>query len=151
MLLTGNGRPLLFLSCVDCLSPVSKPSVTTTYTLKVYNNDGCSSSDAVTIKMLCKDNLVFIPNAFSPNGDTKNDYFTIKGTGLKTIRSITIYNRWGKILFARKDVAIDDRNNSWDGTFNGEPQDAGTYVYFVQTICEDGEVFTYKGTFTLVR
>lgn len=143
--------PATFLSCVDCLNPVSKATASTTYTLQAYNADGCSASDFVTIKMLCKDNLVFIPNAFSPNGDTKNDRFTVTGTGLKTIRSVTIYNRWGKVLFERKDISIDDRNNSWDGTYNGEPQDAGTYVYFIQTVCEGGEVFTYKGTVTLVR
>lgn len=146
-----NWSPADFLSCTNCLNPVSQPVATVTYRLQAINADGCSASDFVTIKMLCKNNLVFIPNAFSPNGDTKNERFVITGTGLKTIRSITIYNRWGKIVFERKDVAVNDRSNSWDGTFKGEPLDAGTYVYFVQTVCEDGEVFTYKGTVTLVR
>ncbi len=143
--------PGTFLSCTDCLDPVSRPVSTITYTLQAVNADGCRASDFVTIKMLCKSNLVFIPNAFSPNGDTKNDRFIITGTGLTGIRSVIIYNRWGKVMFERKGVAIDDRNNSWDGTCNGEPQDPGTYVYFIQTVCEDGDIFTYKGTVTLVR
>ena len=51
----------------------------------------------------------------------------------------------------RKNISISDRNNSWDGSYNGEQLPAGAYVYSVQTECEGGDVFEYRGTVMILR
>lgn len=143
--------PSTYLSCTTCANPISTPQASTTYTLTAFNADGCKQQDQVIVKLICKDNLVYIPNAFSPNDDNRNDRFVIKGSGIKNIRSIIIFSRWGKKMFERKNININDLNNSWDGRINGEPMPPGTYVYQIQTECEAGDVFNYSGTLMLVR
>ncbi|MCW3089933.1 MAG: internalin [Ferruginibacter sp.] len=139
------------LSCTTCLNPVSKPKSSLIYTLTAFNADGCKASDTIGLKLICASNLVYIPRAFTPNNDNLNDRFTIKGSGIKTIRSIHIYNRWGKLVFERKSIAINDRQNSWDGYYNGEAMPTGAYVYFIVAECEAGDVFEYRGTVMIVQ
>jgi gliding motility-associated-like protein len=105
----------------------------------------------VTLKLICKNDLVYIPNAFTPNNDLLNDRFVLKGSGIKNIRSIVIYNRAGKLMFERKNINVNDSGNSWDGTFKGDPMPGGAYVYLLQTECEGGDIFEYKGTLLLIR
>jgi gliding motility-associated-like protein len=143
--------PADYLGCTDCVNPVSTPESSTTYTLTAFNADGCKASDTVSIKLICTSNLVFIPKAFSPNGDNKNDRFIIKGSGVKSLHSVSIFSRWGRLLYQRKNVRINDRSNSWDGYANGEPMPAGAYVYSIQTECEAGDIFEYRGTVMIVR
>jgi gliding motility-associated-like protein len=143
--------PVAYLSCATCLNPVSTPNASTVYTITAYNSDGCSAKDEVALRLICKNNLVFIPGAFTPNNDKRNDRFNITGSGIKSIRSIIIYSRWGKVLFERKNIQVNDHGNSWDGYCNGEAMDAGAYVYFIKAECEGGEMFDYRGTVMLVR
>lgn len=143
--------PADYLDCIDCLNPVSKPKLSMLYTLTAYNADGCKASDTVGLQLICAKNLVFIPKAFSPNNDNLNDRFTITGSGIKTIRSITIFSRWGKTVFERKNIPVNDRNNSWDGYSNGEPMAPGAYVYRIQAECDGGDIFDYSGTVMIVR
>jgi gliding motility-associated-like protein len=143
--------PADYLSCTTCLSPVSTPKSSIVYTFTAYNADGCSSKDEVSLKLICKSNLVFIPGAFTPNDDSRNDRFNISGSGIKSIRSIIIYSRWGKVLFERKNINVNDRSNSWDGYYNGDPMPPGAYVYFIKAECEGGDIFNYRGTVMLLR
>ena len=66
---------------------------------------------------------LYIPNAFTPNGDQLNDTFTAKG-GRLTSYSMLIYNEWGELLYE-----TDDINAPWDGTYKGESVPSDTYVY----------------------
>ncbi len=143
--------PSDYLNCTSCLSPVSTPKNSITYTLIAANADGCKASDTVSLRIACANNLVFIPKAFSPNNDQLNDRFTVTGSGIKQIRSVVIYNRWGKLIFERKNVQINDRTNSWDGYFKSEPMPAGAYVYWIQTECDGGEIFNFRGNVMLLR
>jgi len=143
--------PVTYLDCITCLNPVSKPTSAITYTLTAFNDDGCKAKDDVTLRLVCNNQLVFIPTAFSPNNDNLNDRFVINGSGIKSIRSIIIYNRWGKVIFERKNISIGDRNNCWDGNLNGEPLPTGSYVYQLQTECDSGELFDYRGSVMIVR
>jgi len=143
--------PSDYLNCTSCLNPVSKPTFSITYTLTASNADGCKANDEVSIHLMCAKNLIFIPNAFTPNRDNINDRFNITGSGIKKIRSIIIYSRWGTPVFEKQNININDRNNSWDGTFKGEPMPGGAYVYMIKTECEGGEIFEYRGAVILVR
>lgn len=141
--------PAKYLSCVLCPNPVSTPKEPMEYTLTVTNNNGCVYSDAVTVSFLCKEDVVRIPGAFSPNSDGLNDVFMIKG--VTTINWLKIYNRLGNLVFERKDFNANDNSNAWDGYYKGSPAEIGTYVYFANIKCTHGSAFTKKGTVLLVR
>ncbi len=66
---------------------------------------------------------MYIPSAFSPNGDGINDMFGVKGEGIKDFQ-ILIYNRWGEVIFETTEA-----RKQWDGKYNGNPVEQGTYVY----------------------
>jgi gliding motility-associated-like protein len=85
-----------------------------------------------------------VPNAFTPNGDGKNDCFGIRWGGIELLE-FAVYNRWGQMLFHTKDPS-----SCWDGTFKGVPQDAGGYVFVIRAITPCGNV-SLKGTVLLIR
>jgi gliding motility-associated-like protein len=146
-----NWAPPDNLSCIDCPSPMSTPKKTTTYIVTVENKFDCAASDTVVVKLTCTQDHVYIPNAFTPDNDGKNDVFYIKGRGVSMIKSFRIYNRWGELVFEKKNINIDDRSSAWDGTYKGQPSPTGTYVYMAELFCDTGELFVMKGTVVLVR
>jgi gliding motility-associated-like protein len=87
----------------------------------------------------------FIPNAFSPNGDGKNDVFLIMGTTINKGR-IRVFDQWGQMLFATEDV-----RKGWDGNFKGRPQPVGIYVYEVHITMNNGAEIKKKGFINLIR
>ena len=89
---------------------------------------------------------VFVPNAFTPNNDSKNDVLRIKVYGKIIIDGFTIYNRWGEQVFFTADV-----NKGWDGNKNGLPLPTSTYTWFIQGYDIDGTPLNLKGTVTLIR
>lgn len=141
--------PEKYLNCITCPDPVATPLATTRYKITVSNIHGCSASDEVLIKMQCDENKVFIPNAFTPDGDGVNDVFRI--LGISYVKHLIIYDRYGKKVFERNNYLAADKSLAWDGTVNGYPQPTGTYVYFAEMECESGGIFTRKGTVTLIR
>jgi len=152
---TGTGvtytwTPRTSLNCSNCASPVANPDVTTTYTLYVKDNLGCTDSANVTItvKKACSgnDDDVFIANIFSPNGDGKNDVLNIEGNGLTNIYW-AIYDRWGNLIFETTNIA-----QGWDGTKNGSPMEAATYVYYLKAICTKTKAeVKLKGNVSVVK
>ncbi|HTA81972.1 MAG TPA: gliding motility-associated C-terminal domain-containing protein, partial [Bacteroidia bacterium] len=131
------------ISCNSCTDPVVNPLTTTTYTLTVTSDSSCSAQQAITINVSC--GTVFIPEAFSPNGDGQNDYLYVRGDCIKTLH-FEIFDRWGNKLFE-----TDDQNIPWDGRYKGEAMNAGSYVYYLTTTLYDGTTQTKKGNVTIVR
>jgi gliding motility-associated-like protein len=95
--------------------------------------------------VLCLDYLpaLYIPNAFSPNGDGVNDLFDIATTGIASYK-IKIYNRWGQQLF-------EGENQAWDGTFQGQPSPTGIYMLHLLYTTKDGKKFETGNTIQLIR
>ena len=141
--------PAKYLDCSTCPAPVSTPLAPTEYTLTVKNSAGCIAKDSVLIKMICDEAKVAIPNAFTPNGDGKNDVFMIKG--ISVVKHLVIYNRWGQKVFEANNFIAADRSACWNGTLNGYPASPGTYVYYVEMECPSGGGFRRKGSFVLIR
>ena len=139
------------LSCHTCPSPVVTPKMQTTYVVKVSNEWGCSATDTIVIKLKCATGTVYIPTAFTPNNDGKNDIFYIAGSGIKVIKSLRIYDRWGGVVFEKSNLAIDDPSSGWNGKVNGVVTATGTYIYLAEVECSSGEKFTLKGTVTLIQ
>ncbi|HEY1115828.1 MAG TPA: PKD domain-containing protein [Chitinophagaceae bacterium] len=153
---TGSGditgwlwSPADHLSCSACPSPLATPRMQTAYVVEAKNAYGCATTDTVTLKLECAPSNVHIPDGFTPNRDGKNDVFYILGSGVNTIRHLRIYNRWGEIVFERRNFAIHDRAAGWDGRYKDVPVPLGTYVYLAEMECSSGEVITRKGTVTV--
>lgn len=143
--------PGSYLSCTTCPSPMATPKMQTAYVVKVTNAWGCLAFDTVIVKLECAISNVHVPNAFTPNLDGKNDIFYVKGSGVNAIKHFRIYNRWGQLIFERNNIAIDDRSTGWDGKYKGQYVDVGTYIYLAEMECITGEIFTFKGTVTVIR
>ena len=143
--------PPYALSCTNCRNPIASPFNSTNYTLEVKNSAGCTSLSTIKVTVICDQGNLFIPNAFTPNGDRLNERFYIKGQGIQEIRSFRIFNRWGTLLFEKGGVKINDPSYGWDGTFKGTQQPEGVYSYSVELVCSNGLLVPIKGIVTLIR
>ena len=112
--------------------------------LMVTDPFGCvgSSVQEIDPNSCC---TVLFPNAFTPNGDTHNDFFRPIFSGYHKFHSFMIVNRWGQTVFES-----DDSNPQWDGNHNGVPQDIGVYYYYIKYDC-GGKTIEQKGDCTLIR
>jgi gliding motility-associated-like protein len=89
---------------------------------------------------------IFVPNAFTPNGDGLNDKIRPITAGIERLDFFRIFNRYGQIIFE-----TNNPEGAWDGTLKGKPQGSGTFIYQVQALDYTGEVLRQKGTFNLIR
>jgi gliding motility-associated-like protein len=141
------------LTCNDpaCSSPVATVKNNICYNVTATNIYGCSGSDDICIKVFCQNSQVFIPNAFVPNGNVpENTKLIVRGTGIASVKSFRIFNRWGKMLFERSNFPANSTDFGWDGRVNGKMADTGVYIYTVEVICENGTPYTFKGNVTLL-
>jgi gliding motility-associated-like protein len=146
-----NWTPSTNLSCTDCPIPFATPLSSTTYTVAVENVHGCQSTGDITVHVVCNGLNYFVPNTFSPNGDGQNDIFYPRGTGLFRIKSFVVFNRWGEVVFERKDFPPNDRNSGWNGMYKGQPASSDVYVYMMEILCDNNTVVPLKGNVTLLR
>lgn len=115
-------------------------------TLAVANEFGCSDTVSNSVRIR-PDSWIWLPNAFTPNGDGKNDVFLIQGDGmLEGSFLLRIFNRWGEEIFFSVDP-----NNAWDGTVDGHMAPLGSYVYLLEYHDLEYHLHEYKGTVTLFR
>lgn len=146
-----NWTPSDYLSCTNCAAPVSTPLLPVNYIVTGTTAKGCAAADTISVKLICAISKVYTPASFSPNNDGKNDVFTIFGTGVSNIKWLHIYNRYGELVFEKKNLLAGNHSNGWDGTIKGNPATPGTYVYMAELSCASGEVFQLRGTVILVR
>ena len=99
----------------------------------------------VVLDVHCADPYVYVPNAFTPNGDGKNDQLFVRS---KMVSELTflIYDRWGEKVFETNDM-----RNGWDGTFKGKPCDPGVFVYYLDVTCHNQSTYFKKGNVTVIR
>jgi gliding motility-associated-like protein len=143
--------PATGLTCTTCPNPIATPKTNTTYSIKVTNEGGCTSSDEVTIFVVCTKGNLFVPNTFSPNGDGQNEVFYPRGRGISIIKGLRIFNRWGQLVFERHNFDANDISSGWNGTFKGAALPPDVYVYMLDLECENNTVLTIKGDVTLIR
>jgi gliding motility-associated-like protein len=140
--ITYNWAPAATLDFPTIQQPTATPTVTTTYTLTVSDINGCSDDDSVTI-VVNTDITLEINTVITPNGDGFNDVWFIKNVTSFPDNEVTIFNRYGQKVFA-----MSTYDNSWDGTFNGQPVPDGTYYYALKFTSTDKE---YTGAITVLR
>ena len=140
------------LNCDTCFDPVATPTVQTTYTVTVTSNYGCVYTDTVTIKLLCDNSEIFIPNTFTPNGDGVNDRFFVSGKGISQITNFSVFNRWGELVFQAHNIPANSPGFGWDGTFKGYVLEPDVFIYVVDALCELGTTsFHYQGDISIVK
>ena len=127
-----------------------KPPLTTEYTVEVANEGGCKARDKVTVYVLCNNTNVFIPNTFSPNGDGANDIFYPRGSGVYSIKTLRVFNRWGEVVFEKTNFNANDVSSGWDGTFKGKKLNPDVFVYTIDIMCENNTILNYKGNVALI-
>lgn len=139
------------LDCDTCYRVIGNMLSTTTYVVTATSDFGCKAFDDITIYMYCDNKQIFIPTAFTPNGDGENDLFYPRGKGVEEVKAFRIYNRWGQLLFERTGIKLNDEGNAWDGTLNGAPARPDVYVYLLEATCDTGEPLFLKGDVTIIK
>lgn len=122
------------------------PSTGIIYKVLVYNQAGCVDSAFIKVKVFQTMPTVFVPNAFTPNNDGKNDLLRPLGVGIARIDYFQIFNRWGQLVFRTT-----TNEHGWDGTIAGKLQPSGTYVWMVKAVDYTGAPYIQRGTLVLVR
>ncbi len=149
----GDGYDYQWTPTQDMSTPQSPSSVvapmeTTLYTVMVTDSFGCVKTDTVTVvvhELTCDDPYIFIPNAFSPNGDGKNDVLYVRSLILDEFYFV-VYSRWGEKVF--ETTLLDE---GWDGSFKNKPCQNGIYDYYFKGTCKGGKSCELKGNVMLVR
>lgn len=143
--------PATTLSCVDCPNPAAAPVNTTVYKIAVTNEQGCLALDSLEVTVI-EDRPVYIPNAFSPNGDGVNDFFTLfGGPAAAEILDLKIFDRWGELIFDKQNIPLNQESAGWDGTFNGKELSSAVFVYMAEVAFIDNKTILFKGDITLLR
>lgn len=144
--------PATGLSCTNCLTPVLRPKVPATYTLRLTSEYGCTQTDSlwIDVKLIRR---VYVPNVFSPDSsEPGNRRLTVfGGPEIIQIDEMVVYDRWGQQVYQARNFAPADLSVSWDGTFKNSPSPAGVYVYFVRASFADGTADTFTGDVALIR
>lgn len=122
------------------------PSPGIRYKLRVYDAINCVDSAYITVKVFETQPSVFVPNAFTPNGDGKNDVFRYIAAGMKHIEFFRVYNRYGQLVYNNPNPS-----SGWDGTIGGVPQPSGTFVWMLKGIDYRGNTYFTKGAMVLIR
>ncbi|MBL0310859.1 MAG: gliding motility-associated C-terminal domain-containing protein [Bacteroidetes bacterium] len=135
--------PAEYLNDVSLPEPVATPLADIIYTL-IVTSGPCVDSTQLNIRVNRKEDNVKLPDAFTPNGDGRNDLFgPISQFGIATIKTFRIYNRYGQV--------VHDDTTEWDGTFKGVKQPVGTYVYYLTMKIPFYDDQNYSGSVTLLR
>lgn len=152
--LNGTGSTSYEWSPTDYLSDpnIANPKAvfpdtgTYTYVLTGTNEEGCLARDTINI-LVVSTGRIFVPNAFSPNGDGVNDVLMPRIIGYSEINYFRIFNRYGQQVFS----SARDNYPGWDGTLNGQQSDIGVYYYIIDLKDAEGRNVQQKGDITLVR
>lgn len=153
---TGEGdtytwTPFEGLSCSDCAQTIATPTTSTEYVLTVVNGHGCQDSDTVLVNVL-DEKVVYLPNAFSPNGDGKNDVLYIRSNIDDTkVKIFEIYNRWGQSVYKVENVQVNDPAAGWDGYYKEKLSGVDSYSYYFVVEFPDQTSAKEQGSFVIVR
>lgn len=127
-------------------NPVAILNESQKYTLKVKSIAGCTAADTINVMVYKVLPDLFVPDAFTPNGDGINDVFRPIPIGIKELLFFKVYNRRGELVFS-----TNIQKQGWDGNFKGAPQDADVYVWIAKGIDYMGKVILKKGSVALIR
>jgi len=140
--------PIASLNNIHIENPSATPEETTTYLVTIHDENGCANTDTVTIFVMdytCGEPYIYVPNAFTPNGDGNNDILYVYGSVIDHFY-FAIFDRWGELIFETTDI-----HKGWDGTYKGKPLDPAVFVYHLEATCINHLTFEKNGNITLIR
>ena len=106
---------------------------------------GCEGDDSIIVRVVANPSY-FVPNAFTPNGDGKNDLLRPRAVGYRNAEYFRVFNRFGEMVHDSKDFEV-----GWDGMYKGEKADIGTYYYMIKLTKRFGAIEISKGDVILMR
>jgi gliding motility-associated-like protein len=145
---TYQWTPPKWLSNPSIHNPIATPFASITYKVVVTDKWGCIFTDSIDLTVLevfCDDPYIFVPNAFTPNGDMMNDILYVYTIYADEIY-FAIFNRWGEKVFETT-----SKERGWDGTYKGREADPGVFDYYLEVRCYNKVQFKKKGNITLIR
>ena len=143
--------PPIWLGNPQAANTTTTPDETIIYNFKVFDFGSvgfCSKSDTVIVRVfdaICGPPNIFIPNAFSPNGDGENDVLYVRGSTITSF-DFAVFDRWGEKVFETTDL-----NVGWDGTYKGKLAEPAVFVYYLNAVCGPGQTYFEKGNVTVIR
>ncbi|HUH74636.1 MAG TPA: gliding motility-associated C-terminal domain-containing protein [Chitinophagales bacterium] len=140
--------PSILVEDSTLASTVAIIEETTDFIVVAKSKNGCIATDTVRVEvkdLRCGEDNIFIPTAFTPNGDGINDVWKVR-TAIAEGFTVQIYNRWGELVFESNDL-----ERGWDGVFQGKPSESGSYAYYLTVVCQNEEQYFAKGNITLIR
>jgi hypothetical protein len=151
------GRPVTFewtppigLSDVTEAEPTITAINSQIYVVKITDEDGCMAFDTVRITVK-KDRPVYFPNVFAPEKPFPNNFFTgFGGPAVDFMPLLRIYDRWGSLIYETRDIALNEPNLGWNGTYKGQDVH-GVFAWYALVRFIDGEELQYQGSITVVR
>jgi gliding motility-associated-like protein len=117
-----------------------------TYVVTARTAAGCTGADNVQVKVFKTRPDIFVPTAFTPNGDGLNDVIRPVLVGIGQLKFFRVYNRWGQLVYSTSDAG-----KGWDGMLGGARQQTGNFVYMAQAVDYTGKIIAKKGFFVLIR
>lgn len=147
-----NWTTLANLPCEDCLHQFDLAlEESTQFFLEITDVNGCVAKDNVTV-FINKERPIYVPTAFSPNGDEDNDIFFIySGIEDLKISSFLVFNRWGETVFEVYNSFPNDPRWGWDGMHRGQTVNAAVYVWVAEVEFPNGDVEVIKGDVMIMR
>jgi gliding motility-associated-like protein len=143
--------PPEFLSCDTCLTTTIEAVDDQTFQLTIIDNNGCLAIAVINIIVLPKVKI-YIPNAFSPNFDGYNDYFTLFANDqVEEILEMSIFDRWGEHVFKKENFQPNEPIIGWNGRFKGEDMNSAVFVYIFKVKLKDGATRVFSGDVTLMK
>ena len=142
---TALWSPARFLDNAASYTPLFRSSTDQLYTVEIKTNTGCVTVDTQMVKIVNHADI-YVPTAFTPNDDERNDILRPTLMGIKELHYFRVYNRWGQLMFETK-----TNYAGWDGRYKGAPQSTQVFVWLVEGVGVDGQLYTKKGTSTLIR
>lgn len=138
-------------TCDNCQTTIAKVSNDADIICTATNIFGCNTTDTISIKTFCPNSEIFIPNAFTPDADGINDILYVQGSGIKIIKNLRIYSRWGELVFEKTNFLPNDPSNGWDGKIRGKAASQDVFVYICEAICEKGIPAIFKGNVAVLK
>lgn len=138
--------PVSEVTCASCPTTETTPLITTCYHIEWIDDKKCYPKKADFCIYVKEAYTIDVPNAFTPNGDGRNDKIYVRGFGIKKLLNFTIYNRWGEVVFETTDL-----NVGWDGVYKEKLQTDETYAYTVNAETFSGAILTKNGYITLLK
>ncbi|MFN8243174.1 MAG: PKD domain-containing protein [Ferruginibacter sp.] len=137
--------PATELNDASSFHPVFTGSNEQLYTIRITTAAGCITVDTQLVK-IAGSIQVLVPNAFTPNNDTRNDVLTPLLIGIKSVNYFRIYNRWGELLYETH-----NKDEGWDGRLKGVPAETQTVVWMFEGVGVDDKIYARKGSTVLLR